>query len=279
MEFTFPVSVPDIATVPAQFQSLYAQVDGKGDFTISQAPEVKGAVEGLVGLGKALAAARRDADDLKKKKVDLSPLKEFGEDPASIATTIQGQIKALQDQLAGEGKKKLDLEEMRKSMGDAHGKDKEAWAQKNAALQAQLFDLLVKKEAVSAVAAQKGDTAILMPFIERSVKVEQLENGSMQVYVVDEHGNKRYSGTGSLMTVAERVAEMKADKTYAKLFESETKGGGGAPPGGGAGRAKAGADDDADLTPTQKIAKGLAKGQQQQGWGAGARGAKAPAGM
>lgn len=262
--FEFVESLPDLSVVPQQFQSLYQQSEG-GFKLISDGP-AKGAVEAIVGLSKALKASRADVEQAKKSKVDLSPLKEFGEDPATIHGNITKKMKELQDQLAQGDKGKLDLENLRKDMQASAEKSRNEYENRIKGLTGQLHTLLRDNVAKSAIAAHKGDE-LLLKFVQDFTTVEEAD-GQLNVLVVDDKGNKRFGGTGNPMTIAELVAEMKGNKTYAKFFESETPKGGGSPPGGqnrGAARPPVGNGTRDEMTSSQKIALGLSKGQHRRG--------------
>lgn len=260
--------VDDISKVAEQFRPLYEKPEGEEKFKLSSKPEVKSAIEALMGMQTALKAARQDAEAAKKNRVDLTPLKEFGENPEEVATKIKEQIKTLQDQVAGEGKKKLDLDELRRSMAEAHGKDKERYENQIKKLTLQLEDILFKKEAIQAIAAEKGDPELLMPLLERQKSTETLEDGSIRIAILDENKAPRYSVTnpGKLMDIVERVKEMKGHASYGKLFASEAPRGGGTPPGSASGRSGK-SEGGTELTANQKISAGLKKGQFQSSKG------------
>lgn len=256
MNFMFPAEVSDIVSVPEQFRSLYEKPEGETAFKMVSDPRVKGAVEGLVGLGKALDKARGDADAARKSKIDLTPLKDYGEDPVSIAAAFGSKIKELQDQLAGEGKKKLDLEAIRTSMAAENEKIRKDWEEKYGKLRKEMHRVKVT-DALNQELLRVSADELLAPFAEKYLRSVDSEDGGIDVQVVDEKGNVRYNGTGQYMTIAEKIAEMKGDKKWAKFFPSEAPRGGGAAPGGGSGRQKPSESDDADMTPAQKIRRGL----------------------
>lgn len=269
MDFLFPESVTDLATVPEQFRPMYAAAeDGKTHSLKKNDATVKGAVEAIIGLGKSLKASRTDTENERKKKVDLSPLKDWGEDPASIANSFNAKLKELQDQLAQGGKAKIDLDSLRADMTKAHNKEKEGWETRLKTLKGQLFTVLVENNAKSALAADALDVDLALPFVKNFIKTVE-EDGQVKIYVVDEQDNRRYGPNGADMTIAELVNEMRISKKYAPLFKSNTPKGGGTPPGAGSGRQKAG-DDKAEKSSVEKIQIGLNKGQHTSA-GAGAR--------
>lgn len=261
MDFEF-TEVESLEKVPEQFRGIYTEgQDGK--YVVGE--NYKGVVEAVSGLNKSLKAARAEAKA--KTPVDLSPLADYGKTPEEIKTAFATKQKELEDQIAGKsGEAKLNLEKIREEMAAAHAKDLEKAKTRGDALQNQLYGLLVKNTATSAIAEEKGDIELLMPFIQNQVKVIE-EDGEFKAFVVDASGDRRYSGvTGQPMTVKELVKEMKANEKYGRLFESDNpEGGGGMPPRGGQ---RPPQPKGKVLSANEKIAAGLNKGQYK---GRGAR--------
>lgn len=251
MEFDF-TPVEDVNKVPEQFRPLYAQKPGDdGKFTVD--PNFKSVAEAINGFNKSNKQLRTE---LKTKVVDLSPLAEFGDNPASIAEAVKAAVEA-----AGANKNNdvtKAVEAAKSAMAQANAKEIEKHTQRSQALQNQLYSLMVENAATTAVAELKGIPELLMPFIKQQVKVAE-ESGQFKVSVVDAQGETRYGATGSPMTIKELVAEMKGNERYGRLFESEHQnGGGGMNPGGGKQPPR---QSGRELTSTEKIAAGLGKGQ------------------
>lgn len=246
--------VDSIEKVPEQFRGIYKQRDD-GKYGVDES--YKGIADAVTGLNKSLKAARAEAKA--KTPVDLSPLADFGKTPEEIKESVAAKIQELQQELTKGGDAKLNLEKIKQDLSAAHSKELEARTTREQALQNQLYGLLVKNEATSAIAEAKGLPDLLMPFIENQVKVQE-KDGQNMAYVVDAQGDIRYSGiTGQPMTIKELVGEMKANEKFGRLFESEDqRGGGGMPPTGG-GRPPA--PKGRVLSANEKIAQGLGKGQ------------------
>lgn len=270
MQFDFPDTLADINACPEQFRPLYAQPQGSTEYKLQKDnPLVKSSVEAITGLNKTLKTVRGELDALKKSKVDLSPLKDYGEDPTKILETFNTKIKDLQDQLAAKGNNKLDLDNLRKDLTTAFGKEKEALEARIKGLQNQLSNLLIESAAKSALAAANVvDIDLAMPFVKERVKMVE-EDGQIKVQVLDDQGGKRYGATGQDMTVAEYVNEMKGNKKFAVLFKSEAPKGGGTNPNGPGNRQSKSTNQGDELTSRDKIALGLAK--SPRGAGAGVR--------
>lgn len=250
MDFDFNQPVESIDKVPAEFRPLYAQgQDGK--YAVSET--AKPVITAITGLNTALKAAREEAKN--KKAVDLTPLAEFGADPVAIKTAFDARVAEL---TAKGGDVAKAVEKVRAEMGEANKQALAAQQAKTDAYKGQLYSMLVKNDALSAIAEAKGLPDLLMPFIENQVRVVE-ESGAFVVRVVDAKGEPRYSNvTGQPLSIKELVAGMKADPKYGRLFESEQQsGGGGMPPAGGRQTPPQGGGNRQDMSANSKIAAGL----------------------
>jgi hypothetical protein len=251
MDFEF-TPVDDVAKVPEQFRGIYKEVEA-GKFDVD--PTFKGVAEAVGGLNRALKAERLAAKN--KPVVDLTPLAEFGTDPAAIKAAFDAKLEELNTAKGGDIAKQL--EGQKAGLIAAHQKELEKREARATALQNQLYGLMVENAATSAVAELKGVPELLMPFIKQQVKVTEAD-GQFVVNVLDGSGEPRYGATGQLMTIKELVTEMKANEKYGRLFESEAGNGGGMPPGGGK---KPPVQRTHELSANQKIAAGLKNAQRR----------------
>lgn len=257
MDFEFG-EVESLDKVPESFRHLYSGTPNtEGKYGVD--PTHKGVAESINGFNKTNKQLRHE---IKTKVVDLSPLAEFGSDPASIKAGLQAKLDELKEQYAtgktADVAKQIDS--VKTALAEAHKKEIDKRDQRNTGLQTQLYGLLVENAAVSAIAELKGVPELLMPFISSQVKVVE-EDGKLHPRVLDAAGEVRFGATGSPMTIKELVMEMKANAKYGRLFESESNSGGGMPTRGGnlpprpTGQV---------LTATQKISAGLNKNQRNR---------------
>lgn len=268
MEFDFAenTTVDSIDKVPADFQGLYVESDGKFNLD-SENPGVKSAVAAVTRLNVALKASRAEAKAAKGTKVDLSPLADYGDTPEAIAEGVQAKMNELNEAM----KKKPDadalqrqVEKIKQDLAGTHAKDISAKDARIEALTGQLHGLLVTNEAKSSlVEAGVIDADLALPFLQKQVKVDEAD-GKFTVNVLDEAGDVRYSGvTGAPMTIKELVTEMKGQEKFGPLFKSEAPDGGGKKPGSGPSRVPTGGDT-SQLSGIDKIALGLSKNQASQ---------------
>lgn len=248
MEFDFEPQ-DDLARVPEAFRGMYAaEPNDEGKYVVAE--QLAPVSTAVVGLNKALKAARAEA---KAKNIDLSPLNEFGETPEEIKQNIQAKL----DELADAKGAKVDIDKIKQDLARGHSKELEKHQTRTQALQNQLYETLVKNEAISAITDAKGIPELLLPYVSNQVKVVE-EDGKFQPYVVDNAGDVRYSGvTGQPMTIRELVSELKANEKLGRAFESEAPRGGGMNPNGG----RKVPMNDQPKTSVDKISAGLSKKQ------------------
>lgn len=253
-----PELAPEIKSVDdvgAAYRWMYKQ---EGD-VFKLDTENAAAIENLKvvnGLEQALKRSRKDVDEAKKLKVDISPLSEYGLTTEEIKASFEKKKTELEEQIKG-----VNVNKIREGIIGEYAPKLTALEQENKSVLEQLQEELVSRQAVSAISAEKGDVELLMPHLQKQVKVLK-KDGKLTVNVVDEAGETRYTGA-TPTTITELVKEMKADKRYGKCFDSEAPAGTGTRPvtkptptynntsrGMGAG-----------TKPNDKIAAGIRKGQ------------------
>jgi hypothetical protein len=251
-------TVETIEEVPEDYRHFYEESEGK--YTLSSDERLQGAIKLVTGQAKALTASRGEADTLRKRAVDLSPLSSYGSTPKEISEAFIAKMEEIQN-AAGKDK----IAKIKESMEKAAQQKIEPYVAKIGSLEGQLKELLVGNTAAKAVAEAKGSARLLMPHIERQVEcVTEQEDGRevYKVYVLDEQGQRRFSGTraGEYMNIGELVEEMKKDKDFGRMFDSTAPQGGGSPT-TGAGRTPS---TGSKLSSVDKISVGLSKGQHKK---------------
>lgn len=255
MEFEFlkNPTVDDINKVPEQFRGLYQQ----GDNGYALGENYQGVATAVDGLNKSLKAARRDADEAKRNRPDLSGFSAIGQllgvegDDAVNPETLKGAI----EKLISESKDgKVNWDKMKRDLEAGFNTKLTAKDGELQAMGKTLQKYLVTTAAVQAIAAHKGVPDLLLPHIQAKTKVIK-DGEDYVVRVVDESGDPRGNASGGFMTVEDLVKELKGSPTFGRAFESEAPAGGGAKP-GNQGKPK---PQNRELSPTEKIAAGLAK--------------------
>lgn len=231
-QFSVPETVESIDLVPEKFRSLYVEKDGK--FTY-QDPAV---------LTRSLSNAKRERDEAKRAAAAAESWKRLGKTPEEIEDLLNAQAQAEEDK----AKKAGDWETYKTQMGEdfrkrteklvnQHTTEVETYKTQLAKLQTSLEERIITAEATSAIAEMKGVPALLMPHVQRHVKVVE-EDGRYMAVVLDARGEPRVNARGDFLTIKDLVAEMRDSDVYSRAFDASGTGGGGAPPGraGGAGK-------------------------------------------
>lgn len=257
MEFEFlkNPTVDVIDKVPEQFRGFYAE--GEGGYVLQDAfKSTAGAVD---GLNKSLKAARRDADEAKRNRPDMTGFTAIGQllglegDEASSAESLRGAIeKVISESKDG----KVNWDKMKRDLEQGFNTKLTAKDGELAAMGNTLQKYLVTTAAVQAIAAHKGVPDLLLPHVAARTKVIK-DGDDYVVRVVDEAGDPRGNAAGGFMTVEDLVKELKSSPTFGRAFESES------PSGSGAKQGQQGkpVQGKRELTANEKIAAGLAKRQ------------------
>src|SRR3990167_3573196 len=216
------LDVDTLDQVPAEWQGLYVEKDDKSGFKVNDKHPIFVSLSGIHGT---LKKQRKDMDDLKTKykNVDLSALKDYGEDVEAIAAGIQAKLQSEREE--GAKSKGADVEKIKGALAQQHSKGVDGYKSREKALRLTVEDLLVTQQASTGLMGHKGDP-LLMPHVVKQIKVVE-EDGKFRAMVVDTEGSQRYDGTGQPMSIPGLISEMKGDKQFARFFESAAEGGGG----------------------------------------------------
>jgi len=260
-DFSTNQTVENLEGVPENFRVFYGETE-EGGFRVKDEDAVKAAVSTIIGLNGALRASRSEAKDAKGRIVDLSPLSGFGDNVEDINNAFAAQLEELQGKVKGGEKIKVDIEKMRQEVALQSKQAIEDKETENGKLRAQLFNVLGRNEALTAM----GDTFInpdlIMPFAETQLQTVD-RDGQLKVVVVDPEGIIRHSmTTGAEMTPAELVAEMAGQEKFSPLVKSKVATGSGHVPGTASN--VQGRQVNVNLSPIDKIASGLRKGLAKQ---------------
>ena len=96
-------------------------------------------------------------------------------------------------------------------------------------MKATLEARLVDAEATRAITELKGVPGLLLPHVQRNVKVVE-EDGEYRAAVTDARGEPRVDARGEYVSIRDLVAEMRDSDVFARAFDASGVGGGGAPP-------------------------------------------------
>jgi len=211
--------VDSLDAVDEPLRELYEEKDGK--FAL----KVEG-IEPTDGLKSALQKERADRAAYEKQ---VKAWQGLGKTPDEIKELLAAQEQA---ELA-KAEKAGEWEKLRAQMNEKHDAALKAKDETISAMRARLNAELVDAKAVSAIAAAKGVPELLLPHVQRHVKVDDEFN----VHVVDAKGDPRVNEKGEPLSIADLISEMKASEVFGRAFEGSGQSGSGKQPGNGAGGA------------------------------------------
>ncbi len=280
MDFTFKdnSTVEDINAVPEKYRGLYTEGEGDNAGKFSIIATAQGIVADLIGNQETLAGVRNDkkkvTDENAERRLAVKVFEDFAQSVGleagdeGMAASLMAFVEDLQGQIKGGKEIKINLDKNKaaydKSLSDVTAvKDNELTE-----MRAALSKHLISDAASRALAEHKGSIDLLLPHVLASCRMVRQDNGDYGVTVLDAQGDARFDSAGGLMGVGGLVAEMKSQDKFGRAFESEASAGGNVTPGSmQRSHVRPGAQNAENLTPIQKIAKGLKLGQAADGRG------------
>ncbi len=212
------LTVDSLDGVEESARGLYVEKDGKFFLDVD-------GIEDTSGLKTALSKERKRADEAEKQ---IKAWQKSGKTPDEIEELLEAQRKTEEDKAAKAG----EWDKLRAQMNEKHQAEIKAKDDAIAAMRSRLNAELVDSKAVAAIAAEKGVPDLLLPHVQRHVKVDE----NFNVVVVDDTGSPRVNGKGEPLRISDLIAEMKTNAIFGRAFEGSGQSGGGTPPGGGGGQ-------------------------------------------
>ncbi len=228
------LTVNSIDEIEEPLRALYTEKDGKYSLALED-------YEDPVTLKKAIVTERETASKLAAKTKELDKKvkgwEQLGKSPDEIKEMIEAANKAEEEKLnrAGEWTKLKD------QMNAKHQEELKAVAAKVDAKDQQIVSMrkslerhLVDAQATAAIATHKGVPDLLLPHVQKHVKV--IEDGDNYfVRVVDAKGDPRVNGKGDPLSIEDLVNEMKSTDIFGRAFEGSGQSGSGMRPNAGNG--------------------------------------------
>jgi hypothetical protein len=281
MEFTFKenTTVEDINTVPEKYRGLYAAGEGESAGKYVLIPAATGLVADYVGTQETLSGVRNDKKKVTDENAERRQFAKAFEDFAQsvgleagdegMAAALKTYVDDLQAQIKGGKEIKINMDKVNRDAEERIRTVTEAKDSELAEMRAALSKHLISDAASRALAEHKGSIDLLLPHVLAACKMVRKDNGDYGVTVLDAQGDSRFDSAGGLMGVSQLVAEMKTQEKFGRAFESDSPPGTGTPPGSmSRSTVRPGATgQEGELSPTQKIALGLKKGQAVDGRG------------
>lgn len=194
-------------------------VESAGGYALEDVSGLKSSLEKERGQRQKLEKTIKDFDGLDPKaaREAMEKLEELsGLDPAKEADRLaEEKVKAREKQI---------LEKAQNEIQEA-----KTTAER---YRAALHNATVRDEAIKAIVAQKGIPDLLLPHVQRHLRISERDDGTPYAEVVDAEGNPRIADSkGTPMSVADLVREMRDSEIFGRAFEAEGRGGSGASPG------------------------------------------------
>lgn len=248
-EFTGNLDLAALDKVPADLRGFYRAKEG-GGFEVPA--ELRGAASTFDGLRKSLGKSR-EAERTAKGSVEAWT--KIGATPEDVT----GRLSTLETQLAEATKGKGDPQKIRAEIQAAFEKDRETLTGQVTRMRNAVERHLIADAATQALTAHKAmSVEVLLPHVQKAVRVVEGDDGEFRAIVVDEKGEPRYRLVdGNPLTVEDYVKELKAGEKFAPFFLADNPGGSGTPPGGGAGGPRLLTKDPSKMSPGELISAGL----------------------
>lgn len=233
MEFFFEenAEVPETefeTKVPADYRGYYAKDSTTGTYKIAES--FASATKLIDGLGKTLKQTKATNQSVGLESKNRRETLEKFEGLLGVKSYEEAEAKLAELNQKIADKAKIDPEEVRNAIkGEYEGK-LVAEQTKTANMFKTLEKNMRDKDALEAIAANKGNAKLLMPLILAQTKVVEGEDGEYFTAVLKPDGSIRAGADGGPLRIEKLVAEMKEDKDLASAFEGVQKSGGGAEP-------------------------------------------------
>jgi hypothetical protein len=216
------------AELSEEIQKEYIKQDD-GTYQLYVTPVDGLGLENATNLKSALSKERTARETAEKK------LKGFGDLDADKAREALKKVEEMAN-WKPEDKVKEQIEAITKQITEKHKGELGTKDESIQTLTRQLEKVMIDVEAIKAISEHKGSATLLLPHVRNSTRMRKNDKGEFIVEVVGEDGNPRISpavNSTANMTIAEYVAEMKGQDTFAPAFEGSGASGSGA--GGGSG--------------------------------------------
>lgn len=215
-----PAVVESLDEIPEIARDEYRQ-DADGKRFVRDA--VAGAGEGGEDLGALKRALEREKAEGRKWRRVADERRDI--DPEEYKT-----LKAEKEEREhAKALEKGQFEKLLSQKDEVYRREKETLEAERQSALAAVQEYVVDAQANAAIATLKGRPKLLLPLVRAQLKAIKGEDGKYRVAVLDSDGEERRNPkTNEPMTVAELVAEMKADPEFGGAFEASGATGGGA---------------------------------------------------
>jgi len=205
----------------------------------------------LAEVSKLQSALSKERENNRKAAEQLKAFENL--DPAKAREAIT-KVEEMAN-WTPEQKVKEQIEAVKASIIDAHGKEKAKLEEKLSKMTKSLEEAKIVSVATQALSEQKGSVRLLMPHVRQQTRLREVD-GNFIVEVLGADNNPRLTGSdGHPMTINELVAEMKTQNDFASAFEGTGASGSGAVPTGTTKAGKFTNEELGKLPPAERLKK------------------------
>lgn len=249
--FDFPDQVDDLSKVPAEYRVLYS-----AEGVLLEAGH--GIRDSIIGLNKTVTNLRKEADRNKRQGNEVVTAVNDLLSSLNLDTVdaLGEHITDLNAQVAS--KSKINPEKIREEVENSYKKQLTDAASENEQLRSVMKETVLGRDVAEAIAKHGGNSDLLGPYVRSKLAMVE-DQGKMHVRVTDADGDYVGDGKGGWQSVEAFVGGLKSNEAFQGAFAPKGgPGGSGTPPGGQQQRhQQPPGGDKGDLTPAQKIARGL----------------------
>lgn len=194
---------------------------GKTTYT---AAEVEALVAGL---------KTKNSELIGQQKTLKTKLQKFGDiDPERAAQALQQMQQAEEEKQRAAGK----FDELKTTLTETHKRELAERDAKLAKTTERLYQIVGVNTAVQEISkVASRSVTLLLPHVERVLRVVEDDDGNFVNRIVDAKGNERMGRNGDPMTIAEYLQELAAKDEFASAFDAPASSGSGAPKSGNRG--------------------------------------------
>lgn len=214
------LEVDSLDSVPEALRAEYAADGAKFRLKVD-------GIEDTSGLKTAL---QKERTERQAKEKTVKQWEKFGKTPEEIEALLDAQAKLDEDKATKAG----EWDKLRAQMNTKHAEEIKARDDKLAAKDKSLHRFLIDSQATAALAAAKGVPDLLLPHVQRHVRVAE-NNGEFTVQVVNAAGEPRVNGKGEPLSISDLVSEMKQSEIFGRAFDGSGQSGSGTQPANGSG--------------------------------------------
>lgn len=232
-EFNLDAPIENLDAVPAEFHGYYSQTDD--GFVVSEAAQplaraYNGLTKNLKTTRTSLSKANKESADRRGALAGFDALFDGIEGieertPDALQAHISSLVeKAAQGGQSGEAAAQ-EIENIKRTMTEAHNKEVTGLRTDLDAANGTIRKLMIDNGITTAVSNAGGNTQLLTPMLSAEMDIRTTDTGETVVVILGEDKEPRYNNAGDLLTIAERVEEIKAQDAFAGAFQGRVQGG------------------------------------------------------